>query len=439
MEKGNHNCIKNADIQCGRITNPTEQGGSLEECARSLFPQEGETTPRLRFQGLEGEWVRAKLGDLGKAISGYTFPESEQGGTEGIPFYKVSDMNLEGNEFVMQHSKNYVTSSQTKKYSWKICPVPCIFFAKVGAAVLLDRKRLILTPSLFDNNTMAFSFSTEKIDPYFCLALFQHIKLSTLVQVGTLPSYNGTIVENVGVLVPSSIEEQQLIGSFFRRLDAQIAIQQQRLEQLKQMKSACLRSMFPQNGGCNLPLIRFKEYDEAWVLYTFTDIAERVSASGKSGLLPGVEFEDIISGQGELNKNVYEKKCNKSGNMFKKDDVLFGKLRPYLKNILLANFEGVAIGDFWVLRPKDVEPYLLYLLVSSEQFMEVANISSGSKMPRADWNLVSKSQYLLPASHEEQHRIASFFRSLDTKISLQTQRIEKLKQMKTACLSRMIA
>lgn len=201
------------------------------------------------------------------------------------------------------------------------------------------------------------------------------------------------------------------------------------------VSAVCSRKM----GGGNLPLIRFKKYGEAWILHTFSDIAERVSASGKSGLLPGIEFEDIISGQGELNKNVYEKKCIKSGNMFKKDDVLFGKLRPYLKNILLATFEGVAIGDFWVLRPKDVEPYLLYLLVSSEQFMEVANISSGSKMPRADWNLVSKSQFLLPASYAEQKRIASFFRSLDTKISLQTKRIEKLKQLKTACLSRMIA
>lgn len=172
----------------------------------------------------------------------------------------------------------------------------------------------------------------------------------------------------------------------------------------------------------------------------FSDMAQRVSTYDLSNDLPCVEFEDIIAGEGVLNKDIYMKSVKKRGIQFKENDVLFGKLRPYLKNILLADFQGIAVGDFWVLRNTElIDPYFLYVLVSSEGFMKVANISSGSKMPRADWNLVSNSVFFVPPSIEEQRQIASFFRSLDKKILLQTQHIEKLKQMKTACLDKMIA
>jgi type I restriction enzyme S subunit len=71
--------------------------------------------------------------------------------------------------------------------------------------------------------------------------------------------------------------------------------------------------------------------------------------------------------------------------------------------------------------------------------MNIANISSGSKMPRADWNLVSNSKFAIPPSLEEQRRIGSFFRKMDKQISLQTQKVELLKQVKRACLNKMIA
>lgn len=169
-------------------------------------------------------------------------------------------------------------------------------------------------------------------------------------------------------------------------------------------------------------------------------MAQRVSTYGISNTLPSVEFEDIVAGEGVLNKDIYRKNVVKRGVRFDENDVLFGKLRPYLKNILYADFNGVAVGDFWVLRATEkVDPYFLYVFVSTQQFMDVANISSGSKMPRADWSLVSNSEFAIPSSIKEQRRIASFFRNLDKQISAQTQQIEKLKQMKKACLSQMIA
>ena len=174
-----------------------------------------------------------------------------------------------------------------------------------------------------------------------------------------------------------------------------------------------------------------------WSNVPFEDIVDRVSAQKKSSNLPYVEFEDIISGEGILNKNIYERHNVKNGIYFVKGDVLFGKLRPYLKNILLANFNGIAVGDFWVLRSHRVLPYILYLVVNSNKFMRIANISSGSKMPRSDWAIVSKAMITIPESTEEQQKIASYFQSLDSLIQTTSKELASLKQIKAASLQSM--
>lgn len=185
------------------------------------------------------------------------------------------------------------------------------------------------------------------------------------------------------------------------------------------------------------PKIRFKGFSGEWKDLPFSEIVERTSSTGKTGSLPGIEFEDIVSGEGCLNKDVYQKDCRKYGKIFREGDILFGKLRPYLKNILLAEFRGIAIGDFWILRPGDNDSKFIYNLVNSEAFMRVANVSSGSKMPRADWNLVSSTMFLLPQDKVEQELIGKYFTSLDAQISASTSRLASLKQVKAACLQAM--
>lgn len=185
------------------------------------------------------------------------------------------------------------------------------------------------------------------------------------------------------------------------------------------------------------PKIRFKGFSGEWMDLPFSEIVERTSSTGKTGSLPGIEFEDIVSGEGCLNKDVYQKDCRKCGKIFREGDILFGKLRPYLKNILLAEFRGIAIGDFWILRPGDNDSKFIYNLVNSEAFMRVANVSSGSKMPRADWNLVSSTRFLLPQDKVEQEAIGKYFTSLDAQISASTSRLVSLKKMKAASLQAM--
>ena len=179
-------------------------------------------------------WEQRKLGEVGKARSGVGFPDTEQGGSSGIPFFKVSDMNNDGNENEMNVANNYVTDAQIAARRWSpIEEVPAIFFAKVGAAVMLNRKRLCRLPFLLDNNTMAYSLSKDQWDADFAKALFETVDLTTLVQVGALPSYNAGDVEAMEIMLPK-IPEQRQIGAYFRQLDDLITLHQRELKSEKQ-------------------------------------------------------------------------------------------------------------------------------------------------------------------------------------------------------------
>ena len=133
---------------------------------------------------------------------------------------------------------------------------------------------------------------------------------------------------------------------------------------------------------------------------------------------PSVEYEDVVSEEGRLNKEIRRKETKKTGIIFDGTQVLYGKLRPYLHNWLNPDFKGVAVGDWWVLRPIGVDKNFLYRLIQTQKFDDVANQSSGSKMPRADWNLVSNSEFIIPASFDEQKQIADVFGDLDSLITL---------------------
>ena len=209
-----------------------------------MFPKNGSNVPEIRFKGFSDAWEQRKLGEVGKARSGVGFPDTEQGGTIGVPFFKVSDMNSDGNENEMTVANNYVTAEQIAAHRWSpIEEVPALFFAKVGAAVMLNRKRLCRFPFLLDNNTMAYSLSSTEWDADFAKALFETIDLTSLVQVGALPSYNAGNVEAMEISMPS-LSEQGRIGEFFKQLDNLITLHQRELEKLKNLKKACLEKMF---------------------------------------------------------------------------------------------------------------------------------------------------------------------------------------------------
>ena len=238
------------------------------------------------------------------------------------------------------------------------------------------------------------------------------------------------------VAFPRQLDEEEHIGAFFKQLDHLITLHQRKYDKLTNVKKSMLEKMFPKNGS-NVPEIRFKGFTEAWEQRKFEEIAVRSSVICSDANLPRVEYEDIVSGAGRLNKDIYAKQSSKSGIAFHRGDVLYGKLRPYLQNWLLPTFDGLAVGDFWVLQPQNADSSFLYRLIQSRQFDEVANQSTGTKMPRADWKLVSKTVFSIPSNISEQAAIGTYFTALDNLITLHQRELEKLKNIKKSCLENM--
>ncbi|MCB6415652.1 restriction endonuclease subunit S [Faecalimonas umbilicata] len=186
------------------------------------------------------------------------------------------------------------------------------------------------------------------------------------------------------------------------------------------------------------PKIRFKGFTEDWEQRKFENIAERLSETGESNAEnPSVEYEDVIAEQGLLNKDIKEKTVSKQGIRFSKDEMLYGKLRPYLHNWLNPDFEGIAVGDWWVLRPKNCDKNYLYRLIQTSEFDDLANQSTGTKMPRADWKLISNTMFYIPQYVEEQKNIGEYFSSLDRLITLHQRKCDETKKLKKYMLQKM--
>ena len=187
----------------------------------------------------------------------------------------------------------------------------------------------------------------------------------------------------------------------------------------------------------NTPEIRFEGFTDPWEQRKFSDLTDRVSIQSSDSDLPQVEYEDIVSGEGTLNKDLHDKEGGKTGIKFYAGDVLYGKLRPYLMNWLYPQFNGVAVGDFWVLRATECDSSFLYRLVQTDSFQRLANVSTGSKMPRADWNLISQSFFAVPADYAEQKAIAKSLAELDSLITLHQRKYDKLCTVKKSMLDKM--
>ncbi|HEL1761762.1 TPA: restriction endonuclease subunit S [Streptococcus suis] len=192
------------------------------------------------------------------------------------------------------------------------------------------------------------------------------------------------------------------------------------------------------NKDKNIPKRRFKAFEnaDAWELRKLGEVVYRSNLTSSSKDLPRLEFEDINSGLGTLNKDISQKVDDRKGLEFNEGDVLFGKLRPYLKNWWYAEFKGIALGDFWNLKSDLWHSCFLYTYIQSNSFQLVANDTSGTKMPRSDWNLVAESIAKFP-SLPEQEAIGTFFSTLDRHITLHQRKLDKLKSVKQAYLSEM--
>ena len=187
---------------------------------------------------------KIKLEDIGCFISGYGFPEKYQGHKNlSIPFYKVSDMNNFGNEIYMNNSNNTLSLEICSHLKLRPIPNRSIIFAKIGAAIMLDRKRIATPPFLIDNNMMSYYINREDIDFDYIFYFLDSIKFSHYVQQGALPSLSSGDLGKIKIPFVN-IQKQKIIGTTFNLYTRKIILETEKLSKLFELKKALMYNMF---------------------------------------------------------------------------------------------------------------------------------------------------------------------------------------------------
>ena len=159
---------------------------------------------------------------------------------------------------------------------------------------------------------------------------------------------------------------------------------------------------------------------DSWQSYEFSSIAklskDKFDPKKEKDNAVCIELEHISKETGRLIGSTNSDIQLSTKTVFKKGQVLFGKLRPNLKKYIYCAFDGVCSSEIWVLAPqRNIYPKFLFYLVQQEKFIASACIVSGSKMPRADWNYVSNIPFSIPPKRE-QKAIADILQAWDTAI-----------------------
>ena len=399
--------------------------------------------PKIRFKEFINNWNNYKLGQLGNFKSGIGFPDSQQGGTEGIPFFKVSDMNNIGNETEMRNANNYVTQEQIIKNSWKVNKeTPAIIFAKVGAALMLNRKRLVTRPFLIDNNTMSYSFD-ESWDKDFGLTLFQTINLPKYAQIGALPSYNASDIAMIKVNVPN-VQEQSAIGYLFHTLDDLLVSYKDNLTNYKSLKATTLSKMFPK-AGQTVPEIRLDGFEGEWKVVNLGRLIENydeiisgasgfpIATSSRKGLyLQNDYFEGGRTGI-DLTLDFHRVPMGYVTYRHMSDDSIFKfNKNNFETDVLVSKEYPVFISN----DSSDID-FLLYHLNNSRLFLRFSTMQKlgGTRVRLYYKNLITYK--LAVPTVEEQQAIGTYFSNLDSLITAYQEKISQLETLKKKLLQDM--
>lgn len=367
--------------------------------------------PMIRFPGFKGEWERGVLSEIANIN-----PKSKALPKEFI--YIDLESVTKGN-FSEGLSINRDEAPSRAQRVMEKCDI------------LYQTVRPYQRNNLFFNREGNYVASTgyaqirAKGEPLFLYQLLHTTPfVNTAMKWSTGTSYPAISSFDL-VKIPIScptLPEQEKIASFLSAVDKKIQQLTARKELLEQYKKGVMQKIFSQE-------IRFtddngKDYPD-WEKKDFGEMVKKTKTKYNpvtdDGDFPCIEMESIAKENGILLEVFSSKKQKSIKNKFKNGDILFGKLRPNLKKYLIAPFDGVCSSEIWVLTGINVLNDYLFALIQTNRFYRISNVTSGSKMPRSDWDYISTSPFTFPTIPEQQ-KIASFLSSIDKKIeSVQSQ------------------
>lgn len=309
-----------------------------------------------------------------------------------------------------------------------------------------------------DEENYVFSTGYAQIRPYingsFLFSALQSDKFVHEVLLnctGTgYPAINSNDLGNLPVHYPTSNSEQSKIGSYFEQLDMLIEGKQKKLKKLKNLKKAYLDKMFPKKGA-KVPEVRFKGFSGNWEEAKLGEIGKPytgLTGKGKADFGHGdaryITYMNVFSNSVASKKMLDSIEIDSSQNDVKKGDLFF--------TVSSETPEEVGMSSVWVHEDANVylnsfcfgfRPnikcdsfYMAYLMRSSVERSQIILLAQGISRFNISKNKMMEITVLLP-SLPEQQKIGSFFQSLGNLITLQQQELEKLKNIKSACLQKM--
>ena len=309
-------------------------------------------------------------------------------------------------------------------------------------------------PENIDNMYLnSFCFGYRPIEK-FDLSYLAYALRSTTFRKGIIFLAQGISRYNISknkamdleISVPS-LEEQGCIGRYFNHLDNLITLHQRKYDKLVNVKKAMLEKMFPKDGA-DVPEIRFKGFTEAWEQRKLGDMADIIGggtpSTGVSEYWDGdidwyapAEIADQIYVNSSQRKITAEGFAHSSAKMLPEGTVLFTSRAGIGKTAILLR-KGCTNQGFQSIVPhKDVlDSYFIFS--RTEELKEYGEtIGAGSTFVEVSGKQMAEMELMMPPTMDEQRQIGAYFHNLDNLITLHQRKLEKLKNLKKACLEKM--
>ena len=387
-----------------------------------------EKRPKLRFPGFDEPYKDTTLGEIASLVN-RTDPKSD------APIMMLSA----GNGFIMQ-SEKYSRDNAGQSLKKYILLKKGELAYNHGAS---KAKQYGCCYELTENEARipyvyhCFKVCETEYTPYIAIALNntkmdKQLKrlVSSSVRMDGLLNISFEDYMSITMSLPSS-DEQKHIADFLGKLDERIKAQERLVFSLKKYKRGLLTYAFEEMTLSD---------DADSTTYHFSEIAQRRKEkySPDSGVeYPCIELEHIEQGTGRLLGSVSSTTQSSIKTVARSGDVLFGKLRPYLRKFAFAEQDIVCSSEIWAFVPSEyVISKYLYYLVQTEHFLRVANISSGTKMPRAEWANIEKEPFDIPCI-PMQEKIVSILEAIDKKIGISGNSLRMLVSFKEGLLQQL--
>lgn len=225
-------------------------------------------------------WKCCQIKYFGDIVGGTGFPLEYQGNTEEIyPFYKVSDLELSSDGKFLTTPKNSISEEIAKLIHAKIVRKKSIVYAKIGAALLLNRRRIIIKDSIIDNNMSAFTPISD-INLNWCFYLFTVIDFSIFIYPGTVPSFSEGAQSRIKIPVPLK-DTQDKISAYLdtkcAEIDRSMELARQGIDTLKAYRMSVITEAVTKGLDPDVPMKDsgvpwIGEIPEGWEVRKFKDI-----------------------------------------------------------------------------------------------------------------------------------------------------------------------